>query len=61
MTDQERKYKFIGKGRLKQNRKGGGVAFMFEVDAAFEIEEMDIGDCEMSEDILIANSFLWWM
>ena len=55
VIDQERKYKFIGKGRRKQSRKGGGVAVMFKMDAALEIEVMDVGDCEMSEDILIVR------
>ena len=52
ITEGESKYKFLGKGRRLQSRKGGGVACMFRKDAEFEVEVMNVGDCDMSEDIL---------
>ena len=55
IMNKESKYKFISKGRRKQCRKGGGVAVMFKKDAQFDVEVIDVGDCEMSEDILVVR------
>ena len=48
-------YHFISKGRSKQVRKGGGVAVMWKKDAKIDCEIMDIGNCEMSEDLLVVK------
>ena len=52
IDDADHAYHFIGKGRSKQLRKGGGVAVMWRKDAKIECEVLDVGNCEMSEDIL---------
>ena len=52
LSDREQKYKFVGKGRCEQSRKGGGVGVMIQTDAQMEIEVLNVGNCSMSEDIL---------
>ena len=52
IDDIEHPYQFIGKGRSKQTRKGGGVAVMWKKGVKIECESIDIGNCEMSEDLL---------
>ena len=55
IMNEESQYKWLGKGRRKQCRKGGGVAVMFKKDTQFDVEVVDVGDCEMSEDILVVR------
>ena len=44
----------MGNGRSKWQKKGGGVGLLVRVDAGIKVEELDVGKCEMSEDILAA-------
>ena len=48
-------YHFVSKGRSKQVRKGGGVAVMWKKGAKIEGEIMDIGNCEMSKDLMVVK------
>ena len=45
-------YKMIGKGRKKQEKVGGGVAFLFRKEKNMKVEEIDVGSCASSEDVL---------
>ena len=45
-------FRMRGKGSSKQQRKGGGVGIMVKLDIGVDIEEIDVGECEMSEDIV---------
>lgn len=45
----------IGKGRSKQQRKGGGAGIMVSLDAGVDTEEIHVGECEMSEDVMAAR------
>ena len=45
-------YRMIGKGRSKQTRKGGGIGVLVRKDVGIELEEIDVGGSEMSEDIM---------
>ena len=45
-------YQFVGKGRSKNSRKGGGVGVFFRQGGEFSFEEIDIGDSEESEDLI---------
>jgi len=45
------KYELVYKGRSKQQTKGGGVGIIIRSKAGFEIEEINVGESEMSEDI----------
>ena len=42
----------MGKGRKKQERLGGGIAFLHRKEGNFKVEEIDAGDSDMSEDVL---------
>ena len=42
----------ISKGRIKQKRKGGGVAVLVRNISDMNVEDIDVGNCDMSEDIL---------
>ncbi|KAG0715737.1 hypothetical protein GWK47_000111 [Chionoecetes opilio] len=42
----------IGKGRSKQQKKGGGVGVLVRQEAGIDVEELDVGGCEMGEDIM---------
>ena len=55
IDSRELAYHFISKGRSKQVRKGGGVAVMWKKDAKIDCEIMDIGNCEMSEDLMVVK------
>ena len=46
-------YVLIGKGRKKQERLGGGVAFLHRKESNLKVEELDVGSSAMSEDILV--------
>ena len=46
------KYKLVYKGRSKQQTIGGGVGIIVQSEAGFEIEEINVGESEMSKDIL---------
>ena len=48
-------YRMIGKGRSKWKKKGGGVGIMVRQGINVEVEEVDVGNCEMSEDIMAVN------
>jgi len=45
------KYELVYKGRNKQQTKGGGVGIIVRSEVGFEIEEINVGENEMSEDI----------
>ena len=45
-------YMMIGKGRCRQDKMGGGVALIYKKDRNIRLEEIDIGNGEMSEDII---------
>ena len=45
-------YQMIGKGRSKWLKQGGGIGVMIRKEIGLEVDEMDIGNSEMSEDIL---------
>ena len=45
-------YVMIGKGRKKQEKIGGGVAFLHRKESNLKVEELDVGNSAMSEDIL---------
>ena len=45
-------YMMIGRGRKAQDRLGGGVAVLLKKDKNFKVEKLDVGSCDMSEDIL---------
>ena len=45
-------YVMIGKGRKKQEKMGGGVAFLLRKDADLKVEELGVGECSSSEDVL---------
>ena len=45
-------YSVLGKGRSKQNKKGGGIAVLVRKDSNIGCEELNIGECEMSEDLM---------
>ena len=47
-----REYRMIGKGRSKQQKKGGGVGVLVRMEAGIDVEEIEVGDCEMSEDVM---------
>ena len=49
---EEDEYVMIGKGRRKQEKHGGGVALLYRKDKNLRIEEIDVGNCESSEDVL---------
>ena len=46
-------YRLEAKGREKRNKKGGGVALMINKQNDWETEEIDIGNSEDQEDILL--------
>ena len=46
-------YRLVAKGREKRNKKGGGVALMINKQNDWETEEMDLGNSEDQEDILV--------
>ena len=48
----EGEYVMIGKGRKKQDKSGGGVAFLHRKEGNYKVDEIDVGDNEMSEDVL---------
>ena len=48
-------YKMIGKGRSKWRKKGGGVGILVRQGINVEVEEIEVGKCEMSEDIMAVN------
>ena len=48
VTECGEKYDMIGKGRSKWQKKRGGVGVLVRKD----VEELNVGDCEMSEDIM---------
>ena len=52
LNEDEHMYSMIGKGRSKQQKRGGGVAVLVRKDSMLVCEMMDVGDCDMSEDIL---------
>ena len=45
-------YKMIEKGRSKWKKKGDGVGIIMSYEAGLEVEEMNVGTCEMREDII---------
>ena len=45
-------YEMIAKGRKKQETLGGGVAFLHRKERNFKVEEIDVGSCASSEDVL---------
>ena len=45
-------FRFIGKGRSKQVRQGGGVGLLVRKKVGLEVEEIEVGKCDMSEDIM---------
>ena len=46
------RYRMIGKGRSKWMKRGGGVGILIRNDLKFEMDELNVGNCMMSEDIL---------
>ena len=40
------------KGRKKQQTRGGGVGVIVRMEAGYDVEEISVGQSEMSEDIL---------
>ncbi len=46
------KYEMFYKGRKKQQTKGGGVGVIVRMEAGYDVEEISVGESEMSEDIL---------
>ena len=46
------KYRMIGKGRSKCGKRCGGVGLLIRNNLILEIDEMNVGNCMMSEDIL---------
>ncbi|KAG0714930.1 hypothetical protein GWK47_013130 [Chionoecetes opilio] len=53
MHDSE--YEMIGKGRKKQEKLGGGVAFLHRKEGNLKVDEIDVGNSAMSEDVLAAR------
>ena len=49
------KYRVIGKGRSKQRKKGGGLAVMVRKECNIVCEILDVGESDMSEDIMIVK------
>ena len=45
-------YVMMGKGRKTQETLGGGVAFLLRKERNFKVEEIDVGSCANSEDVL---------
>ena len=45
-------YGMIGKGRKKQEKRGGGIALLYRKERGMKVEEMDVGTSADSEDIL---------
>ncbi|KAG0720262.1 hypothetical protein GWK47_048876 [Chionoecetes opilio] len=48
-------YSMIGKGRSKQQKKAGGVGVLVRQEAGIDVEELDVGGCEMGEDIMVVR------
>ena len=44
-------YRMIGKGRSNWEKRGGGVVIIIRRDLDVGMEEVKVGECEMSEDI----------
>ena len=53
-TQLQERVHMIGKGRSKWKEKGGGVGIVVRHEAGLELEEMNVGTCEMSENIMAA-------
>lgn len=47
-------HRMIGKGRSKWKKKGGGVGIIVRKKIDVVIEEIKVGECEMSEDMMAA-------
>ena len=45
-------YVMIGKGRKTQETFGGGVALLYRKERGLKVEELDVGTCESSEDVM---------
>ncbi|XP_045120039.1 uncharacterized protein LOC123509656 isoform X1 [Portunus trituberculatus] len=45
-------FAMIGKGRKTQETQGGGVAFLYRKESGLKVEELGVGTCESSEDVL---------
>ena len=55
LNEKEHPSQVIGKGRIKQKKKCGGLAILIRKEWRIECELMDVGDSEMSKDIMIAR------
>ena len=48
-------YVMIGKGRAKQEIQGGGIALLYKKGRGLKVEEIDVGKCESSEDVMAVS------
>ena len=55
INESEHEYRVVNKGRSKQTRKGGGVAIMIRNQIDLAAEVINIGNCSMSEDIMVVK------
>ena len=55
INEKGQEYRVINKGRSKQTCKGGGVAVMMKNNTDISCEVMNVGNCNMSEDILVVK------